>query len=169
MKNFQNAKHPIRNFQKCTRYFGTCLVLSVNYIFWHEVKLMTFVDWLKIVLGILCIIRSQSWDFVHFQKIIVGFCTLFEVNHGILCIFGRSSWDFVHIWKLFLWFCAFLEVPRWILCIFGSSSWPMRNSQICTILRGTSKNAQNPTRNFQICTKSHEELPKMHSEDPRGI
>ena len=44
---------------------------------------------------------------------------------------------------------------------------PMRNSQICTILRGTSKNEQNPTRNFQICTKSHEELPKMH-KIPRG-
>jgi hypothetical protein len=25
-----DAKHSIRNFQKCTRYFGTCLVLSVN-------------------------------------------------------------------------------------------------------------------------------------------
>ena len=27
---------------------------------------------------------------------------------------------------------------------------------------GTSKNAQNPRRNFQICTKCHEDLPKMH-------
>jgi hypothetical protein len=54
-------------------------------------------------------------------------------------------------------FCACLEVRRGILCIFG----PMRISQICTILRGTSKNAQNPTRNIQNCTKSHEELPKM--------
>jgi hypothetical protein len=52
--------------------------------------------------GILCIILSQSWDFVHCQKIIVGFRALFEVNHGILCIFGRSSWDFVHIWKFHL-------------------------------------------------------------------
>ena len=30
------------------------------------------------------------------------------------------------------------------------------------IIWGTSKNAHNPTRNFQICTNSHEELPKMH-------
>jgi hypothetical protein len=30
------------------------------------------------------------------------------------------------------------------------------------IQRGTSKNVQNPTRNFQKCTKSNEELPKMH-------
>jgi hypothetical protein len=44
--------------------------------------------------GILYIIWSQSWDFVDCQKIIVGFCALFEVNHGILCIFGRSSWLF---------------------------------------------------------------------------
>ena len=54
---------------------------------------------------------------------------------------------------------------------------PMRNSQICTILRGTSKKhkvprvtskiAQNPMRNFQKCTKSLEELPKMH-KIPRG-
>jgi hypothetical protein len=30
------------------------------------------------------------------------------------------------------------------------------------IPEGTSKNAQNPMRNFQKCTKSHKELPKMH-------
>jgi hypothetical protein len=28
---------------------------------------------------------------------------------------------------------------------------------------GTSKNAQTPKRNFQICTKSHEHLSKMHN------
>jgi hypothetical protein len=38
-------------------------------------------------------------------------------------------------------FCAFSEDPGGILCIFG---------------------AQNPTRNFQKCTKSNEELPNMH-------
>jgi hypothetical protein len=54
---------------------------------------------LEVPPGILCIIRSQSWDFVHFRKILVGICALFEVNHEILYIFGRSSWDFVHIWK----------------------------------------------------------------------
>ena len=58
---------------------------------------MGFFALMEVPRGILCIIRSQSWDFVHFQKIIVGFCALFEVIHGILCIFGRSSWDFVHI------------------------------------------------------------------------
>jgi hypothetical protein len=45
---------------------------------------------LEVPYEILCIIGNQSWDFVHFQKIIVGFCALFEVNHVILCIFGRS-------------------------------------------------------------------------------
>jgi hypothetical protein len=53
-----------------------------------------------------------------------------------------------------------------------------------TIPEGTSKNAQNPMRNskyaqnptriFRKCTKSHEELPKRHKfcallEVPRGI
>jgi hypothetical protein len=33
--------------------------------------------------------------------------------------------------------------------------------QNCTKLRGTSKKAQNPTKNFLRCTLSHEELPKM--------
>jgi hypothetical protein len=41
------------------------------------------------------------------------------------------------------------------------------NSQIYTIPRGTSKNAQNPTRNFQKCPKSQEKLPNMH-KIPRG-
>jgi hypothetical protein len=30
------------------------------------------------------------------------------------------------------------------------------------IPRGSSENAQNPRKNFQKCTKSNEELPKMH-------
>jgi hypothetical protein len=64
------------------------------------------------IVRILCIIRSQSWDFVHIQKILVGFCALVEVNDEILRIFGRSSWDFVHIWKFLLEFCAFFVVPR---------------------------------------------------------
>jgi hypothetical protein len=33
--------------------------------------------------GILCIIWSQSWDFVHFRKILVGFCAYLEVSSGI--------------------------------------------------------------------------------------
>jgi hypothetical protein len=50
----KNAQNPMRNFQKCTRCFWHMLSafsfqLTV-YIFWHEVKLMTFADWLKIVL-----------------------------------------------------------------------------------------------------------------------
>jgi hypothetical protein len=77
----------------------------------------------------------------------MGFCAFSEDTDGILCIFGRSSWDFVHFWKFFVGFCAFLEVPHVILCSFGSSY---------------SKNAQNPMRNFQKCTKLYEELPKMH-------
>jgi hypothetical protein len=81
----------------------------------------------------------------------------------------------VHFGMFLMGFCAFLEVPpkmhkiSWLTSNnaqnptrnFQNIHNPMRNSQICTILRGTSKNAQNPTRNFQICTKSHEELPKM--------
>ena len=38
------------------------------------------------------------------------------------------------------------------------------------IPRGTFKNAQNPMRNCQICTKSHEEVPKCtksHEELPK--
>jgi hypothetical protein len=52
---------------------------------------------LEIPPEILCIIRSQSCDFVHVWKILVGFFALFEVNYEILYIFGRCSWDFVHI------------------------------------------------------------------------
>jgi hypothetical protein len=130
-------------------------VLSVNCVHilaWGEIK------FLEVPRGILCIIRSQSWDLAHFQKIFVGFCVLFEINHGILCIFGRSSWDFVHIWKFLMGFCAFLEVPRRIVHI-----WKFLMG-LCTfyILWGTSKNAQNPMRNFQLGTKFHEDLPKMH-------
>jgi hypothetical protein len=39
--------------------------------------------------------------------------------------------------------------------------------KIYTIPRETSKNAQNPTRNFQQCPKSQEKLPNMH-KIPRG-
>jgi hypothetical protein len=66
----------------------------------------------------------------------VGFCAFLEDPGGILCIFGSSSSDFVNFWKFLMEFCEFLEVPHVILSIFG--------------------------RNFQICTNSHEELPKMH-------
>jgi hypothetical protein len=34
--------------------------------------------YLEVPHGILCIIRSQSWDFVHFWKILVVFCALFD-------------------------------------------------------------------------------------------
>jgi hypothetical protein len=57
---------------------------------------------------------------LHLWKFLVGFCTLFEVNHGILCIVRRSSWDFVHYLKSIMGFCAFLEDHRGIMCIFGS-------------------------------------------------
>jgi hypothetical protein len=81
----------------------------------------------------------------------MGFCASFEVTHGILWIFGRSSWDFVHIWKFFMRFCAFLEVPHHEELPNMHKTPP-----------GSSKNAQNPMRNFQKGTKSHIELPKMH-------
>jgi hypothetical protein len=29
--------------------------------------------------GILCIFGSSSWDFVHFRKFLLGFCTFLEV------------------------------------------------------------------------------------------
>jgi hypothetical protein len=44
------------------------------------------------------------------------------------------------------------------LCILGSSSWDKMHN----IIWGTYKNAKHPMRKFQICTKSHENLPKMH-------
>jgi hypothetical protein len=116
----------------------------------------------------------------------MGFCAFSEDPHGILCIFGSFSCDFVHFWKFLVGFCAFLEVPRWILYIYGSSTWDcvylgvprgivyileVPPGILCPkmhkIQRGTSKNAQNPTRNFQKCTKSQEKLPNMH-KIPRG-
>jgi hypothetical protein len=87
-------------------------------------------------------ILSSSWDFVHFWKFygdfvpfwkfLMGFCAFLQDPGGILCIFGSSSWDFVHFWKFLLGFGALFEVRP------------------------------NPRRNFQKCTKSHIELPKMH-------
>jgi lysozyme family protein len=70
-----------------------------------------------------------------------------------LCIFRRSSLDFVHYLKSIMKSCTFSEDPP---------QNPTTYSQIYTIPRGTSKNAQNPRKNFQICTKSHRDLPKMH-------
>jgi hypothetical protein len=56
VRNFQNVKHPIRNFQKCTEkipctrcfwYMFSAFSFQLTvYIFWHEVKLMTC--WLQI-------------------------------------------------------------------------------------------------------------------------
>jgi hypothetical protein len=43
----------------------------------------------------------------------------------------------------------------------------MRNFQKGTKPQRTSKNAQNSTRNFKKCTKSHQKLPNMH-KIPRG-
>jgi hypothetical protein len=65
---------------------------------------------LEVPPGILCIIWSQLWDFVHFRKILVGFCAYLEVSRGILCIFGISSYNFVHFWKFLVGFCAFLFI-----------------------------------------------------------
>ena len=89
---------------------------------------------LDIPCGILCIIGSNSWDFVHFRKILVRFCAYLELPHGILCIFGSSSWDFVYFWKFLMGFCAFLEVPHGMLCFFGSSSWTSLHMSISLFL-----------------------------------
>jgi hypothetical protein len=59
---------------------------------------------------------------VHFQKIIVGFCALFEVNHVILCIFGSSTLEFGHFLKFHVRMCIF-EMSSWDCVHFGSSSW----------------------------------------------
>jgi hypothetical protein len=67
------------------------------------------------------------------------FCALLEVPRGLL-------W---HFWKFLVGFCELFEVNHGILCIFRRSSWDFVH-------------AQNPTRFFRKCTKSHEELPKMH-------
>jgi hypothetical protein len=104
------AQNPTRIFQKCKKSHDRLQIMH-NYVYLRVPRRIVYI--LEIPPGILYIIRSQSWDFVHFQKIIMGLCALFEVNHGILCI------------------------------------------------RGTSKNAQNHRRSFQICTKSYEDLPKM--------
>jgi hypothetical protein len=91
------------------------------------------------------------WDFVHFRKILVGFCAYLEVSPVILGIFGSFSWD-----------CVYLRVPRGI-----DEELPK-----CTQSHEELSNMHNPMRNFQKCTKSneklknskksHEELPKMH-------
>jgi hypothetical protein len=91
----------------------------------------------------------------------VGFYAYLEVLHGILCIFGSSFWDLVHYSKSVMGFCAFLEVLCGILCLFGEEL-PKRHK----IPHRTSKNAQNPMRNLQKCTKSNEEHPK---KVPHGI
>ena len=95
--------------------------------------------------GILCIIWSSSWDFVHYSKSIMGFCAFLEDPRGILCTFGSSSWDFVHFWKFLISYCAFLEVPHGILCIFeflhGKAytcpfhpfTFPLQNTCFCNI------------------------------------
>jgi hypothetical protein len=57
------------------------------------------------------------------------FCALLEVPRGIFGIYGSSSWDFVHYLKSMMVFCTFSEALRGIL--------------------RTSKNAENPVRNFQ--------------------
>jgi hypothetical protein len=39
---------PLGTYKNAQDVLGTCLVLSLTvYIFWHEVKLMMFADWLK--------------------------------------------------------------------------------------------------------------------------
>jgi hypothetical protein len=77
---------------------------------------------LEVPRGILCILESSSWDFVHFWKLLIGLC-IFQSSSWDSVHFGSSSWDFVHYSKPIMGFCAFSEDPGGIVCIFGSSSW----------------------------------------------
>jgi hypothetical protein len=78
---------------------------------------------------------AKSRIYVHHSKSFMGFCGFLEDPRGILCIFGSSSYHFVHLWKFLMGFCTFLEFTP----------------------PGSSKNAQNPMRNFQKGTKSNKE------------
>jgi hypothetical protein len=77
---------------------------------------------LEVPRGILCILESSSWDFVHFWKFLVGLY-IFQSSSWDCVHLGSSSWDFVHYSKSIMGFCAFSEVPHGILCIYGISSW----------------------------------------------
>jgi hypothetical protein len=94
---------------------------------------------LEVPPGILCIIRSKSWDFVHFWKILVEFCAKCTQSHEELSNIHNPTRNFEKCTK------SNEELPK-----------------MHKIPQETSKNAQNPRRNFQICTKSYEDLPKMH-------
>jgi hypothetical protein len=50
-------------------------------------------------------------------------------------------------------------LQKHIFCRQKVKGW---NEHVYALPWGNSKNAQNPTKNFQICTKSHEDLSKMH-------
>jgi uncharacterized membrane protein YuzA (DUF378 family) len=65
----------------------------------------------------------------------------------------------LHLRKMLVGFFAYLEVSLGNLCIFGSSSWDFVHFWkffvgFCAVWFAM--------RKFQKCTKSHEELPKMH-------
>jgi hypothetical protein len=52
----------------------------------------------------LCIFGSSSWDFVHFRKFLMGFCTFLEVPHRI-----------IHISEFLMGLCTFwkfLKLPK---------------------------------------------------------
>jgi hypothetical protein len=88
---------------------------------------------------------------------LVGFCAHLEVPHGILCIFGSSSYHFVRLWKFLMGFYAVLEFPhgKAYTCPFHPFTFSLQNTCFYDM------------RNFQKCTKSHEELPNVH-KIPRG-
>ena len=50
-------------------------------------------------------------------------------------------------------------LQKHVFCREKVKGW---NGHVYTLPWGNSKNAQNPMRNFQKCTKWYEELPKMH-------
>jgi hypothetical protein len=94
---------------------------------------------MEVICGIFCLFGSSSWDFVHYRKILVGFCAYLEVPSVIL--------ELPEINK----------IPRGTYKIAQN---PMRNFQRCTkshkklpnmhkIPRGSSENAQNPMIDFE--------------------
>jgi hypothetical protein len=144
MKNFKNCTTsceflptmqniPLGTSKNAQDVFGTCLVLSVKSSSWDCVYLGVprgIVYILEVPPEILCIIRSHSWDFVHFRKILVGFCALFEVENAQNPMRNFQKGTKSHI-----------ELPK-----------------MYKIPRETSKSAQNQTRIFKKCTKSNEDL-----------
>jgi hypothetical protein len=95
----------------------------------------------SITLLIPCVTKHVLKTSCAFLEVPNGMFCILEVLHVIFYIFGRNSQD--------------VRNPR---RNFQNVHNPTRTSQIHTFSRGSSKNAQNPTWNFQKSAKSQEKI-----------